>query len=79
MSSCPRAARGLPKNCRRPAACARSEQAQHLAPEQAPEIVDVHEKVRLGRDPLGSIVRQSATRHDHVHVRVMRHRAEPHV
>ena len=37
----------------------------------------MHEKVRLGRDPLGSIVRQSATRHDHVHVRVMRHRRAP--
>ena len=30
------------------------EQAQHLAPEQAPEHVDVHEEVRLGRDPLAT-------------------------
>ena len=53
------------------------EQAQNLAPEQAPEHVDVHEEVRLGRDPSRPILGQPATRHDHVHVRMMRHRRAP--
>ena len=48
---------------------------KELAPELAREDVHVDEEV-LGppRDPARAVFRQAAARHDHVHMRVMRHR-----
>src|SRR5712675_1989346 len=44
---------------------------QKPPPEQAREHIDRHEEARPRRDPAPAILRQSATRHDHVHVRMM--------
>ncbi len=47
------------------------------APEQPREHAHGEEEVRPARDPLRPVRRQSTTRHDHVHVRVMGHRRAP--
>ena len=47
------------------------EHCQNPAPEQAREHPDRHEEVGARRDPAPAILRQSATRHDHMHVRMM--------
>jgi hypothetical protein len=53
------------------------QQRQHLAAEQAGQHIDVHQEVGPGLNPSGAVFGKAATRHDHVHVRMMRHRRAP--
>ena len=50
---------------------------QNEPPVQAGQHPDGQEEVLAAGDPLGAIGRQSTTRHDHVHMRVMRHCRSP--
>ena len=47
------------------------EHRQHLAAKQARQHVDMHEEVGARGDPSRVIERKPATRHDHMHVRMM--------
>ena len=61
-----------------PARCASGqEHRQHLAAEQARQHVDTHEEIDARRDPSRAVEREPSAWHDHVHVRVMRHRRSP--
>ena len=53
------------------------QQGQELPPEQRRQHMHVHQEVRFGRHPLGTILRQPAAGHDHVHVRMVDHRRAP--
>jgi hypothetical protein len=50
------------------------ERLQHQTSEQFGEYAHGQEEARLRRDPPRSVGREPAARHDHVHVRMMRHR-----
>ena len=50
---------------------------QHQGAEQPRQHLDRQEVVGTAADPTCAVERYSATRHDHVHVRVMRHRGAP--
>jgi len=53
------------------------EHRQHLAAEQARQHVDMDEEVGARGDPPRVIEREPATRHDHMHVRMMGERRTP--
>ncbi|MBV8920630.1 MAG: phage integrase N-terminal SAM-like domain-containing protein [Bradyrhizobium sp.] len=53
------------------------EHRQHLAAEQTRQHVDVDEEVGACGDPSCAVEREPATRHDHVHVRMMGERRAP--
>ena len=57
----------------------RDQHLQKQPAEQRRENLHRQEIARSARDPLRSIRRQAATRHDHVHMRVMRQRGAPRV
>ena len=53
------------------------EHRQHFAAEQARQHVDMDEEVGARRDPSRAVEREPSAWHDHVHVRMMRHRRSP--